>query len=121
MTDPAGVPDHTRVTEIGDYEVVEGGQRWTSLAVALIALVLLMWLAVDAFTQRLGIERDVVVPDIQVQDFSGQGLADAQREVEAGGLVAAIEFAPTTWRSSPQAPSSPSVLCRAPSCRPGRG
>jgi len=65
-TDPAGVPDHT--------------------------LVLLMWLAVDAFTQRLGIERDVVVPDIQVQDFSGQGLADAQREVEAGGLVAAIEF-----------------------------
>ncbi|HMS47022.1 PASTA domain-containing protein [Candidatus Neomicrothrix sp.] len=92
VTDPAGVPDHTRVTEIGDYEVVEGGQRWTSLAVALIALVLLMWLAVDAFTQRLGIERDVVVPDIQVQDFSGQGLADAQREVEAGGLVAAIEF-----------------------------
>lgn len=81
-----------RVTEIGDYEVVDGGQQWLSLAVALVALVLLMWLAVDAFSQRLGVERDVVVPDIQVQDFSGQGLAEAQRAVEASGLVAAVEF-----------------------------
>lgn len=81
-----------RVTEIGDYEVVDGGQRWTSLAVALIVLVALMWFAVDAFSQRLGVDRDVFVPDIQVQDFSGQGLAEAQRGVEASGLVAAVEF-----------------------------
>ena len=91
-TETTAATEPARVTEIGDYEVVDGGQRWTSLAVALVALVLLMWLAVDAFSQRLGVERDVVVPDIQVLDFGGQGLAEAQRGVEASGLVAAIEF-----------------------------
>ena len=83
---------HDRVTELGGFEVVDGGGRWVSLTFALIALVALMWLSVDAFSQRLGVDRDLAVPDIQVQDFTGQGLADAQREVEASGLVATIEF-----------------------------
>lgn len=85
-------PAFERVTEVGGYEVVDGGQRWVSLTLALIVLVALMWMSVDAFSQRLGVDRDLLVPDIEVQDFSGQGLADAQREVEASGLVATVEF-----------------------------
>ncbi|MEZ5381393.1 MAG: PASTA domain-containing protein [Microthrixaceae bacterium] len=85
--EPAG-----RVTEVGDMEVVDGGGGWGSLAVGLVVLIALMWLSVDAFSQRWGVDRDVVVPDIEVADFSGLGLADAQRAVEASGLVANVEF-----------------------------
>ncbi|MEZ5372476.1 MAG: PASTA domain-containing protein [Microthrixaceae bacterium] len=90
--DGSGAPEAERITEIGDYEVVDRGQRWVSLIIALAVLVALMWMSVDAFSQRLGVDRDLIVPDIEVQDFTGQGLADAQRDVEASGLVATVEF-----------------------------
>lgn len=88
-TPPAG-----RVTEIGDVEVVDGGKRWGSLAIGLVALVALTWIAVASLGSRLGVEDDLAVPDILVADYSGRPVAKAQRAVERAGLVADIQTAP---------------------------